>query len=243
MATAGRHARRWLTLALVSAFGCAAGQGRDVPLDQTPPRGGPGDATTGDEPDAVDEGGTTRGDAEPWGGESDESTDSGTSRDDEPEPERSCCEASSEAGCVTPEIEACVCAKDASCCEVAWRASCVELVEFLECGWCSPEPDNCCEPHGEPGCTDPVVEACVCAQDPVCCDEGWDFLCADIEAIDCGSCGPETVAGDCCSAHGDKGCADETVQACVCTNDSYCCAVAWDAQCVEEVTTYACGTC
>ncbi len=42
--------------------------------------------------------------------------------------------------------------------------------------------DSCCEPHGNPGCNDPAIEACVCGADPFCCDAedgGWDEFCVD----------------------------------------------------------------
>jgi hypothetical protein len=49
--------------------------------------------------------------------------------------------------------------------------------------------DSCCEPHGNPGCNDPAIEACVCEADPFCCDAkdgGWDEFCVDdVGAEDC----------------------------------------------------------
>lgn len=41
-------------------------------------------------------------------------------------------------------------------------------------GWC-PEDcaggGDCCTPTpGQPGCSDPQIEACVCSNDPYCCD-------------------------------------------------------------------------
>ena len=52
------------------------------------------------------------------------------------------------------------------------------------------EPSHdCCEP-GAAGCDDPVVEACVCALDPYCCNVEWDAQCvAEVESFSCGSCG------------------------------------------------------
>jgi len=46
-----------------------------------------------------------------------------------------------------------------------------------------------CETGG-PGCDDPVIEACVCAVDPYCCDTAWDEQCvAEVESLLCGDCG------------------------------------------------------
>jgi len=46
-----------------------------------------------------------------------------------------------------------------------------------------------CETGG-PGCNDPVIEACVCAIDPYCCDTAWDEQCVEeVETLLCGDCG------------------------------------------------------
>jgi hypothetical protein len=48
---------------------------------------------------------------------------------------------------------------------------------------------DCCEANAVGGCADPVVEACVCAEDSFCCEAGWDALCASfVEAAGCGEC-------------------------------------------------------
>lgn len=47
---------------------------------------------------------------------------------------------------------------------------------------------------------------------------------------------------DCCDT-GTRGCADPTVEDCVCAADSYCCEAAWDTQCVNQVATLGCGEC
>jgi hypothetical protein len=39
------------------------------------------------------------------------------------------------------------------------------------------------------GCDNPSIEACVCAQDYICCDFGWDEICVDeVTDFGCGSC-------------------------------------------------------
>jgi hypothetical protein len=43
-----------------------------------------------------------------------------------------------------------------------------------DCGIC---PDSCCLAQGEPGCNDPVVEACVCEISSFCCEFFWDESC------------------------------------------------------------------
>jgi hypothetical protein len=49
-----------------------------------------------------------------------------------------------------------------------------------------------------------------------------------------GGAGGGSVNTDCCVPSQSPGCADNTLQACVCALDSYCCDNAWDAICVSE---------
>lgn len=50
----------------------------------------------------------------------------------------------------------------------------------------------CCEATFELGCAeDPAIEKCVCAQDALCCDEGWDDICvSEIAQFNCGEACP-----------------------------------------------------
>jgi len=49
--------------------------------------------------------------------------------------------------------------------------------------------DDCCETHVSPGCWDPLVASCVCAEDPYCCEVMWDRECVDnVYGWGCGSC-------------------------------------------------------
>ena len=101
---------------------------------------------------------------------------------------------------------------------------------------------DCCQTSGSPGCNSGGIEACVCAQDPFCCETEWDGLCVDeVEEFDCGLCSAGN--GDCCSANGSPGCQDFGVQSCVCAQDSFCCENQWDDICVEEVDSVGCGQC
>jgi len=60
---------------------------------------------------------------------------------------------------------------------------------------------NCFTANGGPGCSEPCIEASVCAIDPFCCATDWDAICAG-EAVsigvpcDCGhqaECGPSAA--------------------------------------------------
>lgn len=54
---------------------------------------------------------------------------------------------------------------------------------------------------------------------------------------DCGS------APACCAPSGAPGCEDAALEACVCAADPYCCDVAWDGLCVQEVGDLCGGAC
>ncbi len=62
--------------------------------------------------------------------------------------------------------------------------SCMDCPQ--DCGMCQ---GDCCETHDEPGCQDPGVTACVCAQDPFCCQSYWDDICvSEVTTFGCGEC-------------------------------------------------------
>jgi len=114
---------------------------------------------------------------------------------------------------------------------------------------------DCCAPSATPGCADAAVEACVCAQDPVCCEQPWDAVCvAAVDDLQCGSCGADPPGGDtggfpppeggaCCMPGAMPGCADMNVAQCVCAEDPFCCEMQWDETCVEAVDALGCGAC
>lgn len=52
-----------------------------------------------------------------------------------------------------------------------------------------PTADTCCGAHGLPGCTDTVVQTCVCDADADCCDLQWGQQCVDAATDSCGACG------------------------------------------------------
>lgn len=86
----------------------------------------------------------------------------------------------------------------------------------------------------------------VCAADPFCCNNQWDFYCLSgpngawnlCPELGCPKC-----AHDLCSAGAplDPGLCDPCVaQICAPDKDPFCCANTWDSVCVEEVSSI-CG--
>ncbi len=106
-------------------------------------------------------------------------------------PSGPCCGENDLPSCEEAEVAACVCDLDSFCCDNQWDLQCVEFGETF-CGLECPETSsggggNCCFPHGGIGCDDPVIEACVCALDPFCCNVAWDGICVNAALFDCGA--------------------------------------------------------
>ncbi|HWB77621.1 MAG TPA: hypothetical protein VG755_21795 [Nannocystaceae bacterium] len=75
---------------------------------------------------------------------------------------------------------------------------------------------------------------------------GDDGSSSDSSGADDGSGGGDdgTVdVGDCCMAGTGKGCSNDTIEACVCAKDDFCCSSNWDGTCVSEVGSLGCGMC
>ena len=106
------------------------------------------------------------------------------------------------------------------------------------------DPVNaCCEPQGGAGCPDPEIEACVCAEDPFCCDDTWDETCANEVNTLCGLGELICPVLDCCVAHDSPGCVTTEVEECVCLDAPECCDGPWTEDCVLKVDELACGLC
>jgi hypothetical protein len=138
-----------------------------------------------------------------------------------------------------------------------------------DCGSCA---SDCCRAKGTTGCSQPDCMACVCAQDSICCELGWDQACVDIAITGCAStcdcafcedpacsCGDGTCqefescascAADCgacestcCREGSGAGCNTGTCESCVCAHDPYCCSVQWDAACASVTVEQCAGIC
>ncbi len=254
--TGGMMKRIHVALLVMLAGGCSEGTSPS-PFPGLPP-GGPGPG-----PGANDTGPTTFGeDTDPSGGDG----------------AGECCVANGTPGCNDAGIELCVCMTDASCCDEEWTPRCAGMVDELGCGVCgaddTTEPggddttgasgQDCCEGGPEPGCNDPTIETCVCAELPFCCEQNWDEACAAAaDALHCADCGggggeetgggttggddgmppPPVGMGDCCMPQMAGGCSDAMVQDCVCMEDAYCCDSEWDDICVDLVAESGCGDC
>ena len=173
-----------------------------------------------------------------------------------------CLAAHDTAGCGDANCCEETCAIDPYCCDTEWDEVCAEQAQGLCTGnfaacqsglpactrgtVCSAgsnegrpcAADNQCPGGGEgscrsqPGCGD--VDCCnnVCAEDPYCCLQEWDNVCAEREASRCHSaCGPD--AGDPLTVHDTPGSNDEACCGEVCTRDPACCQEEWDQPCVD----------
>jgi hypothetical protein len=110
----------------------------------------------------------------------------------------------------------------------------------------------------------PTCDPCVgevCGADPFCCNTAWDGICVgEVQSICDESCTPASsadagtpdagvpdagVAGSCAHPQCTTGAPlTPSCSSCanaVCSQDPYCCTMAWDSICVSEVPT-ACGT-
>jgi hypothetical protein len=143
-----------------------------------------------------------------------------------------------------------VCAADPFCCTEQWDQACVVAIFTTpECtryryGCGDTCAGDCCEAHGTPWCNDFNCCKDVCANDPFCCEEQWDTVCAasarqnpECERVcpdpKCGT--PE--AGGCCFAHDNANCNDQACCDEVCLIDPFCCTTVWDLQCAGIATT------
>jgi hypothetical protein len=145
-------------------------------------------------------------------------------------------------GCDQGRCCAEVCSKDPACCNSGWDDLCVtEAAKTPKC-----VPTACgdfgagspCSPHPNPASE--LLDCCkeVCTADQYCCQVEWDTTCVDIarDIADCGcgsQCG-DACAGSCCEGRDSPSCDDADCCLAVCSNDAYCCAVAWDATCAAR---------
>ena len=131
------------------------------------------------------------------------------------------------------------CPADCGACVSCGDGACATGDETCEtcpadCGPCAVCGDGDCA-GGETCDTCPGdCGACVVCGDGACADQESCDSCPQ----DCGVCG-----GACCEAQSTAGCGNETVEACVCAKDAYCCDVTWDWLCRDEVTSFGCGAC
>lgn len=139
-------------------------------------------------------GGTVSGGTAPTGGGPTDSADTTNPPPTGGTPVGSCCEEHPTPDCNPFSVSSCVCNERPYCCMFDWDASCVD-VATNSCNGCGPVEDSgttgvvgegdCCRANGTPGCTDPRVQACVCADNAACCDAGWDGTCVEIAAGMC----------------------------------------------------------
>ncbi len=142
-------------------------------------------------------------------------------------------------GCDDQQIRDCVCEQDSYCCAISWDENCVAEVATYKCGTCTEVVtcgDGTC--HETEHCEDCPQD---CGSCPSICGDAICELPDTCETCpqDCGVC----LGSTCCKSQSTPGCDQPAVQACVCAEDSYCCAIVWDSNCVAEIAQYGCGKC
>jgi hypothetical protein len=144
-----------------------------------------------------------------------------------------CCAINESPGCEDATVANEVCAIDPTCCTETWSADCAQLAQpHLSCTNAS----DCCTPQGAamPLCNDPTVVACVCGQDPFCCDTSWDGICVNAAISACGLEGCDTPPPvSCCVASNAPGCVDEPTTTNVCAMMPGCCTETWTQACAD----------
>ncbi len=147
-------------------------------------------------------------------------------------------------GCADPLCCVAVCNHDRFCCDVEWDARCASEAEgycadgagFASCG--APDTANCATNDGQPGCSDTVCCQSICEQDPICCLDGWDDLCADNAADQCAPADVCTTSTEACDrVHPGPGCNDTACCQSICDIDPSCCSTTWTAACTDLART------
>lgn len=165
-----------------------------------------------------------------------------------------CCRAHDNGSCDDAECCALICASDPYCCDTLWdsvcaseaRARCTGKTDACPLPPCGSDLlPSCCVPSDVPNCSNESCCEAVCALDPFCCTTAWDTTCvlaaAGNAACDCQGpvCGDPT-AGSCFTVHDDPFCDEAGCCQLVCSFDTACCSVSWDADCVA-LAQFFCG--
>jgi hypothetical protein len=99
-----------------------------------------------------------------------------------------CCFANGLPWCDDVQCLNALCALDAFCCCVTWDTICAAQAPLVCPELCGPNPYSCCVPSGGQGCDDQPCADAVCALDPTCCSNEWDWACATLAGELCGLC-------------------------------------------------------
>ena len=136
-----------------------------------------------------------------------------------------------------------------------WDGAISDFTLSLDCGGgpgfefqCDDGLDNdndgatdCADPDcfGDPSCNGPGGEIC---NDFLDNDGDGATDCDDLE--DCTTFpGCDSGGGDCCADNGSPGCDNQLGEDCVCSQDPYCCEVAWDGICADLYENGCGGSC
>ena len=106
-----------------------------------------------------------------------------------------------------------------------------------------------CLAWDQKGCGGCPCEACVCQQDPYCCQTAWDNLCVSLCETQCGGCGEVSNCGDgACDLEGGENCGS-CADDCNCSDGQICYAYQCctpdceDKVCGDDGCGGSCGDC
>jgi len=148
------------------------------------------------------------------------------------------CEAdNSTPACADEDCCSTVCGLDPFCCDVEWDNVCGEEGTGI-CGSgftaCGADAGDCLDDHQTPGCDDVDLCQSICDDDPFCCLDSWDNICAETATTISGNLQAcQTATGSCTAVGAAPGCSIEACCEMVCLIDNFCCTNGWDQNCVD----------
>lgn len=160
----------------------------------------------------------------------------------------SCCLSSESAGCDDGACCRLACLEDPSCCNWKWDTICADEASWLCAPLCAvpcPGEGDCCEAHGNGGCSDAACCASVCEIRPSCCDTEWDQTCVELAEASCAELCQSVCPGpgDCCTVHESSGCNDAECCNVVCQAEPFCCFLGWGLDCISAADDLCGGIC
>lgn len=150
---------------------------------------------------------------------------------------QACCSSSAAPSCNDYWIVQCVCSSMPFCCTGIWNSGCVAAVSAYGCGVCPTGSGGVASYGGTTSRGGTTSAGGSTSRGGVPATGGTNVYAGG------SSTGGAPAKQACCSVHPSLGCADSTVEKCVCSRDAVCCSAGWDSVCVQQLTDFGCGSC